>query len=250
MVSKVESAVRQIRRLIQINSQEEGRLPSEPDLARMLDASRATIRLALSELESNGLIVRKHGSGTFINQQVLGIRTRLEEVWDFQEMIRLAGYTPGVRHHQQSLAPASQKVASALALEPGREVLTTANVFLANDMPVIYCVDVIPAHLVRHAYREAELQGPVYTFLAERCGQRIDHNITEILPVVANGPLAEFLECEPGSALHYFEEIGFNADHEPILYSEEYYRPEFFSFKVIRKMTTRGQGEADGHPET
>jgi GntR family transcriptional regulator len=249
-VSKVESTVHQIRQLIQANSQEDGRLPSEPDLARMLDASRATIRLALSELESDGLIVRKHGSGTFINQQVLGIRTRLEEVWDFQEMIRLAGYTPGVRHHEQNLVRASQKLTDALCLEPDEEVLSTANVFMANDMPVIYCVDVIPAHLVRHAYREAELQGPVYTFLAERCGQHIDHNITEILPVVAKDSLAEFLECEPGSALHYFEEIGFNADHEPILYSEEYYRPEFFSFKVIRKMTTRRQSEADEHPKT
>jgi len=33
------------------------------------------------------------------------------------------------------------------------------------------------------------------------------------------------------------EEVGFNAQGEPILHSQEYYRPEYFSFRVLRKMT-------------
>lgn len=237
--SKVEQVVAQMRSLIGEQSFENGRLPSEPDLARLLGASRATVRQALSALAMEGLVVRKHGVGTFVNEYILSIPTRLEEVWDFAEMIRISGYTPSVRHLELSLGPASPAVAQKLAVDPeSAELLTTANIFLADDVPVIYCIDIIPANLVNQAYRDEELRGPVYAFLEKRCGQRLDHNIAEILPVVADERVSELLDCLVGSPLHYFEEIGFNGAGVPIIYSEEYYRPEYFSFHIIRKMTS------------
>lgn len=238
-LSKVDQVTANLRALIDGCQFEAGRLPSEPELASMLGASRATIRQALAQLAIDGLIVRKHGVGTFVNQHIQSIQTRLEEVWDFAEMIRLSGHTPSTQHLELNLGPASPEVARKLALEPEAELLTTANIFLADGLPVIYCLDFIPAHLVKQAYRDEELHGPVYTFLKKRCGQRVDHNITEILPVVADHRLSELLDCPAGTPLHYFAEVGFNNHNTPILYSEEYYRPEFFSFTVIRKMTSR-----------
>ena len=236
--SRVEQVADRLRSLIHAHYFSDGRLPSEPELARNMGASRATIRQALERLARAGLIVRRHGVGTFVNHQVLNIRTRLEEVWDFDEMIRAAGYQPGVRHLELDLAGASVSVAEQLALPAGEEVIVTANVFQADGVPVIYCVDTIPAFLVRQAYREEELHGPVYTFLERRCGQRVDYNITRITPVVADKRLSQLLDCSLGTPLHYFEETGYNMDGKPIIYSEEYYRPEYFSFKVVRKMTT------------
>jgi GntR family transcriptional regulator len=237
-MSKAAHVAREIRRRIYRNAFIEGRLPSEPDLARDFNASRATVRQALAELEQAGLIARQHGRGTFVNQHVQGIRTRLEEVWDFDEMIRMAGYTAGVRHQSMSLDVAQPYLLKILNLENNEEVLITSNVFLADGNPVISCVDIIPARLVNRAYRDEELHGPVYTFLAERCNQQIDYNIADVRPVVANKELAALLACEVGVPLHYFEEIGYNAGHEPIIYSREYYRPEFFNFKVVRKMVS------------
>src|SRR5690606_29160182 len=115
----------------------------------------------------------------FINQRVLNIGTRLDQVWDFQEMIQLAGYAPGVRHESLSLEEATESLLLTFALPAGEEVLVATNVFLADNIPVIYCVDVIPARLVRMAYRDEELHGPVYRFLEERCHQRVDYNITQ-----------------------------------------------------------------------
>jgi GntR family transcriptional regulator len=228
-----------MRALIAENQFSDGRLPSEPELSVMLQASRATIRQALSSLAEEGLIIRKHGIGTFVNERVLNIPTRLEEVWDFAEMIQISGYTPGVEHLQLTLGPASDMVAQQLGLDAkSPDVITTANVFFADTAPVIYCIDIIPAHLVNQAYREEELHGPVYEFLENRCGQRLSHNIAEILPVVADATLSDLLQCVEGSALHYFRETGFNQEGAAIVYSEEYYRPEFFSFSVIRKKIT------------
>ena len=45
-------------------SDADSRLPSEPELSRELQVSRATLRLALNRLESEGRITRSHYYGT------------------------------------------------------------------------------------------------------------------------------------------------------------------------------------------
>ena len=44
------------------------RLESELSLAERYGVSRMTLRQALGELESSGLVVRRHGSGTFVSR--------------------------------------------------------------------------------------------------------------------------------------------------------------------------------------
>ena len=237
--SQVERVVKKLRELIGAEAFNDGRLPPEPDLANQLGASRTTIRQALTQLETDGLILRKHGVGTFINKRVLNIGTRLEEVWDFVEMIKLSGHTPEVRNSYVKLEPVSPHKAEKLALLAGEETLCTANIFLADGLPVIYCIDVIPAKLVSHAYHEEELHGPIYSFLENRCHEQVKYNITEVTPIIVDEQLQEILQCNKDTPLHYFEEVAYNDHDVPIMYSQEYYRPEYFSFRVVRKMTTQ-----------
>jgi GntR family transcriptional regulator len=228
--------VNRLRGMIHRGDFPDGRLPTEPALAVALQASRGTLRRALAQLEHEGLIIRKHGSGTYVNQAVLRIETRLDEVWDFSEMIRLAGYESSVEHIETRLEAAEPDLQAKLALEPGAEVIAVTNLFLADRQPVIYCLDVIPGKLVREAYAPAELHGPIYAFLQRRCHQQVSYNITEIHAVNAGTPVAAALQCGEGAALHYFDEVGYNASHQPILYSQEYYLPDLFCFQMIRRM--------------
>jgi DNA-binding GntR family transcriptional regulator len=48
------------------------RLPTEPELASQLGCAVGTLRKALAELESQGLIERRHGSGTYVKQAPVG----------------------------------------------------------------------------------------------------------------------------------------------------------------------------------
>src|SRR3990172_7723712 len=43
-------------------------LPSEQHLSEMLRVARTTVRQALAELEKDGVIERRHGAGTFVNE--------------------------------------------------------------------------------------------------------------------------------------------------------------------------------------
>ncbi len=55
-----------IRRKILAGAYRQGRIPSERALIRTYGISRSTVAKALSSLEGEGLIVRRHGSGAFV----------------------------------------------------------------------------------------------------------------------------------------------------------------------------------------
>ena len=56
----------------------ESRLPSEPDLARRMGVSRATLREAMRSFEVQGLIRRRQGVGTFVVARVPVIESGVE----------------------------------------------------------------------------------------------------------------------------------------------------------------------------
>ena len=47
------------------------KFPSEDNLSKMFKVSRATIRTVLNDLENDGIIIRKHGIGTFLNEMTI-----------------------------------------------------------------------------------------------------------------------------------------------------------------------------------
>src|SRR5574339_714779 len=64
------------------------RLPSEPELARKLGVSRATLREAMRAFETQGLIRRRQGSGTFVVGQMPVIDAGLEVLESLETMAR------------------------------------------------------------------------------------------------------------------------------------------------------------------
>ena len=67
-----ESIVQRFHALIQQGTLKHGaKLPAERVLAEQLKVSRSSVREAIRTLELQGLVVTKHGSGTFINTQNL-----------------------------------------------------------------------------------------------------------------------------------------------------------------------------------
>ena len=56
------------------------RLPSEPDLVKMFDASRNTVRLAIALLTNQGLVVTRQGLGTFVNEPTVPFTALLSRV--------------------------------------------------------------------------------------------------------------------------------------------------------------------------
>ena len=50
----------------------------------------------LAGSNTKGAIYRKQGAGTFVNEPGLQIKSRLEEIWSYEQVLEDHGYTPSV----------------------------------------------------------------------------------------------------------------------------------------------------------
>jgi GntR family transcriptional regulator len=71
------------------------RLPAERELSENLGVNRMTLRRALRVLESQGLVLRKHGIGTFVGEPK--IDRQMDVVFRFTRRMQNRGYTPGTQ---------------------------------------------------------------------------------------------------------------------------------------------------------
>ncbi len=216
-----------------------GRIPPETELAEALGVSRTTVRDALSRLEMEGAISRRQGAGTFVNDPVLQIRSRLDEIWSYEAMLEAHGLTPATRVVDSAMLPATalphDDAAADLTLAANDDVLYIRKLFLENDVPVILAVNVVPRPEALDAYAADDLARPIYDFLDAFARQRLAYYVTDIVPVVAHGETATLLQIAPGTPLVSFDETGYNEANEPIVKAYSYFRDDLLRLRLLRR---------------
>ncbi len=235
--SLTEQAKAHIKEQILEGHFEDGRIPSESDLADELGVSRTTIRDALSRLEIEGAVFRKQGAGTFVNRPGLQIKSRLDEIWSYASVLEAHGYEPAIQILDARREVPREDIRSALALEPGQEVFVLEKLFSENSEPVIYTENHIPASFVPDDPEGSDLTLPVYELLEQCCRQHLNYYLSEVVPVLAGRQLASTLNTAPNTALLSFEEIGYNDENEPILWARSVFRDDLLRFRMIRRTT-------------
>lgn len=140
----VSSIVGRLRRAIMTGVYADGdRIPPERNLAAVFGAARSTIRKALDQLEADGLIVRRVGSGTFVNfAGPVGGHT--DEVADFISPLQLIDARMAVEPYMARLAAlhATQRDLEAMGAVLGRleAAGSDKNAFTEHDVQFHLCL--------------------------------------------------------------------------------------------------------------
>jgi GntR family transcriptional regulator len=213
---------------------EDGRIPPEAALAEGLGVSRTTIRDALARLEHEGVIHRRQGAGTFVNMVGLQIKSRLEEIWSYEQVLQDHGYTPSVMVLRDEVLPADAEVAEALGVAIGAEVLAIEKVFLEDDEPVVLTHNRIPAALLQEPDHDRD-DLPLYEFLEEYCDRRLTYYLSEIVPVAFDAGQARKLGVKKGTVGLAFIELGFDQNNEAIVHATSHFRDDLLRFRIIRR---------------
>ena len=217
------------------NGFDDGRIPPETELASDLGVSRTTVRDALSRLENEGTIYRRQGSGTFVNEPGLQIRSRLEEIWSYEQVLEDHGYVPSVRVLSSSEVAVDAVTAEALSLEDEERILIIEKVFREDEAPVMLTVNRIPTRIVSDAEYQNDEAMPIYEFLEDHCDRTLGYYLSEIIPVSLDAETAEKLGVETGTLAISFDEIGFDQNNEPIVRATSYFRDDLLRFRLIRR---------------
>jgi GntR family transcriptional regulator len=121
-------------------------LASEPELEKRFNVSRITVRRALDELASEGLIVRRQGRGTFVREQPIAQELTLLLSWSAQ--MRQMGLEPKSASSELELVDPTREQATWLELPAREKLVRVRRLRLANDEPICIMTNYIPQSLV------------------------------------------------------------------------------------------------------
>ena len=229
-------AKEEIRRYIKDRGLESGAmLPPEGNLCRNLGISRGTLREAMRVLEEEDVVARKQGIGTFVINSDDLIHSTLDLNEGVSEMIRGKGMEPGSRDTVIEERPAGRKLAKKLKVSDDDMVVVVKRLRTADDIPVAYTEDFIPAAIIRGMSSDDLAVGSLYELLEQELGIELSGSILRLKPVKANKIMAGILSIKPGDLLMYLQQVDNNRGKSPVLYSEEHFVADRFGFVVMRR---------------
>lgn len=142
------------------------RLPGERELAEALGAARMTVRHAMDALVAEGLLERRHGSGTYVLPRPV---VRFLGLTSFTQDLRERGLEPGSRLLAFEERPAEPEVAGRLRVAPGTATLRFTRLRTGDGRPMALETTEIARGLVPGLGPD-DLTGSLYELLARRYG--------------------------------------------------------------------------------
>jgi DNA-binding GntR family transcriptional regulator len=213
------------------------RLPSEPELARRRTVSRSSMRAAITVLEEDGFVSRRHGSGTYVTARP-ALPSDLGRNFGVSALIAHNGMTPGSAEETPGSVPAPPEVAAALDIEPGAPVSVLQRVRTADGRRVVDVTDWCRVDHIPPDELAGIAAGSIYEALAER-GLAVDHGVANLQPRNADDDLARRLGVPRGTLLLTIDQIDRTSGGVPVLVSREHHVADAFTFRLLR----RGPGE-------
>lgn len=205
-------------------------LPVEQDLASEHGVSRATIRRALGALEIEGLITRRQGAGTFVNDQARD-RPMAADFADALAHLSEMGRMTSVRLLSFGYEEAPPAIAAALNLPLGSTVQRSVRVRALDGAPFSYLVTCVPEAIGR-TYSEADLASRPLLTLLERSGLSLDRATQSVGAQLATPEIAAALETETGSALIALTRTVYDRTGRGIEHLSALYRPDRYVFRM------------------
>ena len=212
------------------------RLPSEPELARQLGVSRATLREAMRTFEAQGMLHRRQGAGTFVVHPSQVIASGLEVLESIETLARRIDLPVAMGELRRQHRPATAEEAGVLGLPPAAQILCITRPILAEGHPVAYLVDILPADLLSPAELEQGFTGSVLDLLLQRGDPPLGDSRCDINAVTATSDIARAMRIQRGDVLLRFEACLYDTAGRVIDYSFSYFLPGYFRFHVVRRI--------------
>lgn len=216
-------------------------LPTENELADELNVSRSTVRTAIFKLEDRKIIHRKPGVGTYVNENI-NISNPLNEFIEFSKLIEENGFEPGYIHISSEFIDANKAIQNQLQLKDKEKVLKITKVFTANQDPIIYVINHIPAWLLKNKATHKQALKPEFTkdfknFFELVCEQQVSYFISQVrADLFENINPPEALSIyQPQTPTLIIDQIGYNSVERPIISTTEYHPGNWMTFNIIRR---------------
>lgn len=220
-----------------INEKKPGeKLMAEPQLARHLGVSRATLREAMRTFETQGIIHRRQGSGTYVLPASQVIESGLEVLESIETLAMRCGLQVSMGKLKVDFRPCSEEEARALEINFGENVIQLSRLLLTESRPVAYLIDTLPEGIVFPEDLGNTFTGSVLDLLLHKGSPQLASSRCEINAVTASVELAKAFGIQRGDVLLRFTAWLYTNTGQAIDYSYSYFIPGYFRFHVVRRV--------------
>ncbi|WP_432170308.1 GntR family transcriptional regulator [Streptomyces sp. 1222.5] len=207
-------------------------IPSERTLCAHLGVSRPTLRTAVDELVTAGLLVREHGRGMFVAPEK--ITQELVSPGHALAVTRAAGAWSS-RLLEFTTMPAGARVGRKLRLSPAADIVYVARLRLVDGAPMAIEHLHIRADLVPGLSSQELESGDLYEHLREHHAVHVREAVQAIEPTVVTRAEAELLGVPELSPALLFERLTSDADGRPVEYVHSLYRGD--RYRIVSRLT-------------
>ncbi|MFD4840549.1 GntR family transcriptional regulator [Achromobacter sp. NPDC058515] len=207
-------------------------MPGENALAAEYGVSRLTMRRSLDMLESDGLIKRRQGRGTFaVGHAQLSAPQGASDIDALMAHLARMGMHTQVRLLELDTAPATPLVAARLELAAGVLVQRAVRVRSHQGQPFSYLTTFVPNDIGQRIRRKDLGSKPLLAIFRD-LGVRVARAEQSISAVLAEPGVAELLDVPVGSALLSLHRVVRDDSGRPVEWLHAQYRPDRYEYRM------------------
>jgi DNA-binding GntR family transcriptional regulator len=206
------------------------RLPNEIELAKSFDMSRPTMRQALGELVSEGLLVRQRGVGTIVTPDEI---RRHVELTSLLEDLEASGRRASTRVISLGTGTGPDAAATALRVERDEPLLHIERVRYADGKPLALMHNWLIVREVASSLTAEDLERQGLYQLLRAAGRRPSAARQSIGARAAGQRDAQLLEVKRGSPLITVRRTAYDSDNRVLEYGEHVYRSDDYAIEVF-----------------
>lgn len=214
-----------------------GGFPGELALMQQFGVARVTVRRALEQLASEGLIAREPGRGTRVldvgasNGAAHGEVGQRAQFTGLLENLVNMGLKTSVAVLDVEVVSASANVASALHLKVGDPVQKAVRVRSTREGPMSHITTYVPADVARKFGRRELAKKPILVLL-EESGVKVGRAHQTISARLADVLVARHLDVAVGSALLAVRRLVYDDQERPVQWLHGLYRPDRYEYEM------------------
>ncbi len=190
-------------------------IPTEDELCQTYDVSKATVRIAISELDRDGFLTRKQGKGTFVTHSAanlgMDMRTRLTENM----------FGEGVKVRKEILMKGVKDPPGDIKeyLRHEGEIYYVLCKRVVEDEPAYLEESFLPFFIIPDIETTDICHTPLYTLIQEKAIRKISRVIQTIEITEINGDAADILRVKRGAPALLIHRLLVGSNGMPIAYT-------------------------------
>ena len=213
----------------------DSQIPTEDELCKTYEISKATVRQAVAELVHTGYLFKQQGRGTFVCKRV--IPEGLSMLTSFRELMLEAKVVFSTRVLAQTVLMPTDDLDLKLNIPEDTHVIYLKRLRIVGNEPILLQESYLPYHTCPQLLQDDLEQNSLLEILENKYQIRITkvQEFIEVAPV--SGDEGNLLGLQPGTPALLLEQRFFAGTRE-IMYTRSLKRPERFRFFMERERKT------------